>query len=99
MGLLDLLKPIERKHWFLCYACLMETNHNAEKSIFYYDGPPTPLKGRPLYPCPRCASSNTVSFQQLKEEGSKSQLWGLERIVKTKPRSEFASKPAEAKSR
>ncbi len=98
MGLLDLLKPIERKKWFLCYACLMQTNHQAEKSIFYYDGPASPLMGRPLYPCPRCASTNTISFAQLKAEGAKSQLWGLERIVKSNPRSMFEFKPAEAKS-
>jgi len=98
MGLLDLFKPIQRKNWFLCYACLMQTNHRAEKSIFYYNGPPVPLMGRPLYPCPRCASTNTVSFLQLKEEGAKAQLWGLERIVRANPRSTFDIKPAEAKS-
>ncbi|MFB3922387.1 MAG: hypothetical protein ACE145_11735 [Terriglobia bacterium] len=89
MGMLTALRRIDRKVWFVCYGCLQHTAHDALKSIFYHDGPPTLLLGRPLTPCPRCKSTNTVSFQKLKEDGSEAQLWGLEQIVKQHPRSFF----------
>ena len=98
MSFWDWLRPLERKSWFLCYACLMQTDHDAAKSIFHSPGPPTPVMGRPVFPCPRCESHNTVSFQQLQDEGAKAQLFGLERIVRKNPRSMFMIKPAEAKS-
>jgi hypothetical protein len=49
--------------------------------------------GRMMYPCPRCSSTNTRSFQQLKEEGSEQALYGLERIARQHPRSLFEVKP------
>lgn len=46
-----------------------------------------------MFPCPRCASSNTRSFQQLKEEGSEQALFGLEQVVRQHPRNMFEVKP------
>ncbi len=42
----------------------------------------------------RCQSTNTISFQQLYDEGSEAQLWGLEQLVKQHPRSQFEIKGA-----
>lgn len=92
MGILDRLLNRDRKYWFLCYACLQHTNHETIRSVFYYQGPPVELIGRRMTPCPRCDSTNTVSFQQLRDEGSEAQLWGLERLVKQHPRSRFEVK-------
>jgi hypothetical protein len=89
MGLFDLIRRIDRRHWFLCYTCLQQTNHDALRSVFHYVGPPVVVLGRQVTQCPRCKSTNTVSFQQLKEEGSQAQLWGLERLVRQHPRSQF----------
>jgi hypothetical protein len=93
MGILDALGKLDRTKWFVCYNCMMQTSHDEARSIFYYDGPPILMMGRPLTPCPRCQSTNTVSFQKLKEDRSESQLWGLERTVKKHPRSFFEVKP------
>ena len=97
MGLLDIFRKSDRKSWFVCYNCMMQTNHDEAKSIFYYAGPPTSVLGRPVTPCPRCENTNTVSFQQLKDDGSEAQLWGLERTVKKNPRSTFEIKPGTVK--
>lgn len=93
MGLLDLFRKSDRKFWFVCYNCMTQSSHDELKSIFYYAGPPTVVKGRPLTPCPRCQNTNTVSFQTLKDDGSEAQLWGLEQAVKKHPRSTFEVKP------
>jgi hypothetical protein len=42
--------------------------------------------------CPRCGSTNSKSFQDLKDEGSGSALWGLENIVRKYPRRQFEVK-------
>jgi hypothetical protein len=89
MGVLSHFKKIDRKHWFICHTCLMQTNHDTMKSLFFYDGPGENFLGRPMYPCPRCSSTNTRSFQQLKEEGSDQALFGLECVVRQHPRSKF----------
>lgn len=98
MGLLDVFRKSDRKKWFVCYNCMMLTDHDAVKSIFYDAGPPTLMMGRPMNPCPRCQSTNTVSFQQLQDDGSEAQLWGLERTVKQHPRSTFEIKPGTVKT-
>lgn len=98
MGILDAFRKKTRKFWFVCYTCLQVTAHDTLKSVFYYEGSPTLVMGRPLTPCPRCQSTNTVSFQQLKDDGSEAQLWGLERIVKQHPRSFFEIKTTEMKT-
>ena len=98
MGLLDIFRKSDRKFWFVCYNCMMVTNHDEAKSIFYCAGPPTSVLGRSVTPCPRCENTNTISFQQLKDDGSEAQLWGLERTVKKNPRSTFEIKPGTAKS-
>lgn len=92
MGILDRLLNRDRKYLFLCHACLQHTNHETVQSIFYYPGPPADAMGRSVTPCPRCQSTNTVSFQQLHDEGSEAQLWGLERLVKKHFRSQFEIK-------
>lgn len=89
MGLLDRWLNKKRKFWFVCYNCLMQTGHDALKSIFYSEGPPVYILGRPLTECPRCRGTNTRSFQQLKDEGSEAALWGFEQLVKKYPRSRF----------
>jgi hypothetical protein len=97
MGILDVLRKGDRKSWFVCYNCMMITSHDAVNSIFHYAGPPVDVFGRPVTPCPRCESGNTVSFQQLKETGSEAQLWGLEQIVRQHPRSTFEVKLPEVR--
>jgi hypothetical protein len=72
---------------------MMLTGHDTVKSVFYSEGPPVSVLGRPLFACPRCASTNTKSFQTLKDEGAEAQLWGLERVVRDHPRSQFIVKP------
>jgi len=93
MGVLNHLKRINRKHWFICHACLMQTNHDPVRSLFFQDTPGEDFLGRMMFPCPRCASSNTRSFQQLKEEGSEQALFGLEQVVRQHPRNMFEVKP------
>ncbi len=92
MGILDRLLNRQRMYWYLCYACLMQTNHDTVNSIFYDQGPPVEIMGRLVTPCPRCESTNTISFQELRAEGSDAQLWGLEQLVKKHPRSRFEVK-------
>lgn len=97
MGLLSAFKKVDRRHWFVCHNCLMISNHDPLRSLFYYDGPSQDFLGRALYPCPRCASTNTRSFEQLKAEGSEQALLGLERIVRRYPRSQFEVRSGEKK--
>jgi hypothetical protein len=98
MGILDVVRRWDRKSWFVCYNCMLLTSHDAVKSIFYDAGPPIDVFGRPVTPCPRCESGNTLSFRQLKETGSEAQLWGLEQIVKQHPLSAFEVKRQEIKT-
>jgi hypothetical protein len=94
MGILDRLRGLDRRYWHVCYNCMMLTGHDTAKAVFYSEGPPVNVLGRLHFACPRCASTNTKSFQTLKDEGSEAPLWGLERIVREHPRSEFIVKPA-----
>lgn len=94
MGFWNRFRRLQRPFWHLCYNCLRNNGNIAEDAIFYYDGPPAEVEGRRCIPCPRCDSINTRSFQLLKEEGDDPALFGLERIVKTSPRSRFPVKPA-----
>ena len=98
MGILDGLRKSDRKFWLVCYNCMMRTSHDAAKSIFYCAGPPTIEVGRAFTPCPRCQDTNTVSFQQLQDDGSEAQLFGLEQVVKKRPRSIFEVKSEGVKS-
>jgi hypothetical protein len=68
---------------------MQQTAHDTLKSVFYSEDPPVLVIGRPFAQCPRCGSTNTRSFQEIKNDGSESALWGLERIVKKYPRSRF----------
>jgi hypothetical protein len=97
MGILQRIKKLDRKSWFICHNCLMHTGHDAAKSLFYTEGPGEDFMGRTMYTCPRCASTNTRSFHQLHEEGSEQALLGLERIARKYPRSQFEVKVAEVK--
>ncbi len=92
MSVLNYLKRINRKNWFICHACLMQTNHDPMRSLFFQNTPGEDFLGRMMYPCPRCSSTNTWSFQQLKAEGSEQSLFGLERIVRQHPRHVFEVK-------
>lgn len=96
MGFFDRLRGIDRRYWHVCYTCMTETGHDTVRAIFYSEGPPLLILGRPLIQCPRCAGNNTKSFEALKEEHAESQLWGLERVVRQNPRSKFIVK-AEAR--
>jgi hypothetical protein len=98
MSVLNYLKRINRKHWFICHACLMQTNHDPLRSLFFHNTPGEDFLGRMMYPCPRCSSTNTRSFQQLKEEGSEQALFGLEGIVRKHPRSTFQVKPGKERN-
>ncbi len=89
-----MFKRIDRNFWYVCHNCLMHNNHDALHSIFYSKGPKVNVLGRPTMLCPRCSDANTRSFQELKEAGSESALWGLERLAKKYPRSQFEVKPA-----
>src|SRR5712692_6277679 len=100
MRLLDRFLKGNRKFWFVCYTCMMQTGHDTVKSVFYSEAPPVVVLGRPWEQCPRCGGTNTKSFQQLKDEGSDSALWGLERIVKKYPRRQFevtSASPSQAR--
>lgn len=92
MGILSLFRRIDRNRWFLCSNCLALTSHDTMKSVFYYAGPPEVFMGRPLTKCPRCGSTNTRSFQDIKNEGAESAIWGLERIARKYPRRQFEVK-------
>lgn len=100
MGIVQRLLKVDRKFWFVCYGCMGQTGHDTAKSVFYSEAPAVEILGRPWQQCPRCGGTNTKSFQQLKDEGSDSALWGLEQTVKKYPRRQFqvddprASKPA-----
>jgi hypothetical protein len=94
MAIASLFRRIDRKFWFICNQCLMFTSHDTLKSVFYYDGPPELYLGRPMIKCPRCDSTNTRSFLQIKNEGAESTIWGLERLVKKYPRRQFEIKGA-----
>ena len=98
MGWLDRLRKKDRRFWFVCYTCLQMTDHDTLNSVFYEESPPAMILGRLLTSCPRCSSTNTKSFQQLKEEGvgSEAALWGLERLIKKHPRTQFEVKKSEA---
>src|SRR3990172_7990052 len=95
MGLFDFWRKINRKSWYVCYACMHASEHDALKSVFYYEGRPVEILGRLLTQCPRCSSTNTVSFQKLKEDGSESALWSLEQLVRKYPRHRFEVKSTE----
>lgn len=94
MGLLDKLRGLDRRYWHVCYNCMMQTGHDTPNAIFYSEGPPVLVLGRPWIACPRCGSTNTKSFQTLKDEGAEAPLWGLERTVRQYPRSQFVVRPA-----
>lgn len=94
MSILNVFKRIDKTRWFVCHNCLMKTNHDMLSSIFYSESPMVNVVGRPTMICPRCNDANTRSFQELRDEGSESTLWGLERIVKRHPRSRFVVKPS-----
>ena len=89
MGILGRVFKGDRKFWFVCYTCMMQTGHDTVKSVFYSEQPPVEILGRAWQRCPRCGATNTKSFQELKDEGSDNALWGLERIVRKYPRSHF----------
>jgi hypothetical protein len=72
---------------------MMHNNHDALNSIFYSESPKVNVVGRPTMICPRCNDANTRSFPELKDEGSESSLWGLERLARKHPRSQFIVKP------
>jgi ribosomal protein L44E len=93
MSILSIFKRIDRNRWFICHNCMMHTDHDALKSIFYSDRPLVNVVGRPTMICPRCNDANTRSFQEMKDEGSESSLWGLERLARKHPRSKFIVKP------
>jgi hypothetical protein len=76
----------------VCHNCMMNSDHNEIKSIFYSDSPKVNVVGRPTMICPRCNDANTRSFQEMKDEGSESSLWGLERLARKHPRSKFIVK-------
>ncbi len=94
MSILNFLKKIDRTRWFVCHNCMMHTDHDALKSIFYSDRPKVNVAGRPTMICPRCNDANTRSFQEVKDEGSESALWGLERLARKHPRRHFVVKPS-----
>jgi hypothetical protein len=96
MGILNRLLGIDRRYWYVCYNCMMQTGHDTANSIFFSEGPFVDVLGRPLMPCPRCTSTNTKSFQTLKDEGSEAPLWGLEQTVRKHARRQFIVKPGTA---
>ncbi len=98
MGLLSFLQKIDRKRWFVCSACLMQSGHDEFKSVFYSEEPPVVILGRPWTRCPRCGGTNTRSLKDLENEGCESALWALERLVRKYPRSRFEVVPAETKT-
>lgn len=93
MSVLSIFKKIDRNRWFVCHNCMMQSDHDALKSIFYSESPKVNVLGRPTMICPRCNDGNTRSFQELKDAGAESSLWGLERLARKHPRSQFIVKP------
>jgi hypothetical protein len=69
-----------------------ESEPEAAKAIFFDNGEPEVIDGRPHFRCPRCKAINTISFQHLKDTQQSSQLFGLEQIVKNNPQSLFEIK-------
>lgn len=98
MSILNFFKKIDRTRWFICHNCLMHNDHDTLNSIFYSESPMVNILGRPNMICPRCNDGNTRSFQEIKDEGSESTLWGLERIVRKHPKSRFIVKPANSQT-
>lgn len=94
MGWFDRLRRLDRRYWHVCYNCMMQTGHDTAHSIFYSEGPPVLVLGRPWMECPRCGNTNTKSFQALKDEGAEAPLWGLEQTVRQYPKSRFVIKRA-----
>ena len=94
MSIWSLFRKIDRDRWFVCHNCMMHNDHDALNSIFYSDSPKVNVVGRPTMICPRCNDANTRSFQELKDGGSESSLWGLERLARKYPRSQFMIKPS-----
>ena len=92
MGWLDRFRRLQRNFWYVCHNCMFKSGRQDLEAIFYYEGVPAEVLGRPLVRCPRCDATNTQSFEQLKQEGSDAALFGLERIVKKHPRRVFAVK-------
>jgi hypothetical protein len=89
-GMLDrILRKRERAYWFVCHTCMMQTGHDAVKSVFYSQEAPVLILGRPWQRCPRCGTTNTKSFQDLKNEGADNVLFGLEQAVGKHPRDRF----------
>jgi len=95
MGLMSIFRRVDRKRWFVCSACMQSTAHDTVKSVFYSEAPPVLVVGRPFAKCPRCGGTDTRSFEEIKKESSPSTIWGLERIVKQYPRSQFEVKTDE----
>ena len=96
MGILDrILNKKDRAHWFVCHTCMMQTGHDTVGSVFYSQDPPVVILGRPWQRCPRCGTTNTKSFQDLKNEGADNVLFGLERTVRKHPRNRFEVKGSE----
>ena len=93
MGILDRLRGIDRRNWYVCYICMMLKVNDTASSIFYTQSAPVLVLGRPMMPCPRCGDTNTKSFQRLKDEGAEAPLWGLEQTVRRHPRSRIIVKP------
>jgi hypothetical protein len=93
MSVLSIFRKIDRQYWFICHNCLQLNDHDALRSVFYTESPPALQLGRATMRCPRCNDVNTRSFQEMKDEGSESALWGLERLVKKYPRSQFEVRP------
>lgn len=89
MPLLAHLFGLDRNRWFICYNCMGLSNHDETKSIFYSRAPKVVILGRAWQKCPRCASTNTRAFAELKDAGEDSALWGLERTAKKFPRKQF----------
>ncbi|MGO9275311.1 MAG: hypothetical protein ACLQOO_34590 [Terriglobia bacterium] len=81
-----------RRAWHICYGCMTQNGNDTERSVFYSEGPPVLVLGRPWMPCRRCGSTNTKSLQNLKDEGSDAAFWGLEQIVRKLPRREYEFK-------
>ena len=85
-------KKVLRRAWHICYGCMLGNGNDTEGSVFYSEGAPVLVLGRPWMPCPRCGSTNTKSLQNLKDEGSDAAFWGLERIVRKLPRNQYEFK-------
>ena len=99
MSVFNIFRRIDRRFWFICHNCLLRTNHDTLQSVFYSENQKVMLMGRPTMLCPRCNDANTRSFQELKEEGAESTLWGLARLIKKHPRSQFEVRPSRETSK